>query len=77
MENVAHQEEQKRPHQFQVTVLYNGVPKKFEVRRDELVQQLLDRAGRRSVLSTTPISSGSSRRRGSNSRTTKPSKRQG
>src|SRR5439155_3745777 len=37
-------EEEKHPHQFEVTVLYNGVPKKFEVRRDELVQQLLDQA---------------------------------
>ena len=34
-------EEEKHPHQFEVTVLYNGVPKKFEVRCDELVQRLL------------------------------------
>jgi NAD(P)-dependent dehydrogenase (short-subunit alcohol dehydrogenase family) len=37
-------EEEKHPHQFEVTVLYNGVPKKFDVRRDELVQRLLDQA---------------------------------
>ena len=37
-------EEEKPPHQFEVTVLYNGVPKKFEVRRDELVQRLLEQA---------------------------------
>jgi hypothetical protein len=37
-------EEQKDPHQFEVTVLYNGIPKRFEVRRDELVQRLLDEA---------------------------------
>lgn len=37
-------EEEKRPHQFEVTVLYNGVPKKLEVRRDELVQRLLEKA---------------------------------
>jgi hypothetical protein len=37
-------EEEKHPHQFEVTLLYNGVPKKFEVRRNELVQQLLDQA---------------------------------
>jgi hypothetical protein len=27
-----------------VTVLYNGVPKEFEVRRDELAQRLLEQA---------------------------------
>ena len=32
------------PQQFEVTVLYNGVPKKFEVRRNELVQHLLNQA---------------------------------
>jgi hypothetical protein len=37
-------EEETHPHQFYVTVLYNGVPKKFEVRRNELVQRLLDQA---------------------------------
>jgi hypothetical protein len=37
-------EEEKRPHQFEVTVIYNGVPKNFEVRRDELVQRLLEQA---------------------------------
>ena len=37
-------EEEKHRHQFEVTVIYNGVPKKFEVRRDELVQRLLDQA---------------------------------
>jgi hypothetical protein len=37
-------EEEKHPHQFEVTVIYNGVPKKFEVRRDELVQRLLEQA---------------------------------
>jgi hypothetical protein len=37
-------EEEKHPHQFEVTVIYNGVAKKFEVRRDELVQRLLDQA---------------------------------
>jgi hypothetical protein len=35
---------EEHPHQFEVTVLYNGVPKKFEVRREELVQPLLDQA---------------------------------
>ncbi len=30
--------------QFEVTVLYNGVPKRFEVRRDELVKRLLNQA---------------------------------
>ncbi len=34
-------EEEKHPHQFEVTVLYNGVP---EVRREELVQRLLEQA---------------------------------
>jgi hypothetical protein len=37
-------EEEKHPRQFEVTVLYNGVPKKFEVRREELVQRLLEQA---------------------------------
>jgi hypothetical protein len=37
-------ENEKHPHQFEVTVLYNGVPKKFEVSRDELVQRLLEQA---------------------------------
>ena len=37
-------EAEKQPHQFEVTVLYNGVPKKFEVSRDELVQRLLEQA---------------------------------
>ena len=37
-------EEEKHPHQFEVTVIYNGVPKKFEVRREELVQRLLEQA---------------------------------
>ena len=37
-------EGEKHPHQFEVTVLYNGVPKEFEVRRDELVQRLLEQA---------------------------------
>lgn len=37
-------EEEEHPHQFEVTVFYNGVPKEFEVRRDELVQRLLDQA---------------------------------
>jgi hypothetical protein len=36
--------EEKPPHQFEVTVIYNGVAKTFEVRRDELVQQLLEQA---------------------------------
>ena len=30
--------------QFEVSVIYNGVTKNFEVRRDELVQRLLDQA---------------------------------
>jgi hypothetical protein len=38
------EQDQKHPHQFEVTVLYNGVPKKFEARRDELVQHLLNQA---------------------------------
>jgi hypothetical protein len=37
-------EEEKHRDQFEVTVLYNGVRKKFEVRRDELVQRLLDQS---------------------------------
>jgi hypothetical protein len=37
-------EEERHPHQFEVTVLYNGVPKKFEVRREEPVGRLLDQA---------------------------------
>jgi hypothetical protein len=37
-------EEEKHPHQFLVKVLYNGVPKEFEVRRDELVERLLEQA---------------------------------
>ena len=37
-------EEERHPHHFEVTVIYNGVPKEFEVRRDELVQRLLDQA---------------------------------
>jgi hypothetical protein len=37
-------EEEKHLLQFEVTVIYNGVPKKFEVRRDELVQRLLEQA---------------------------------
>jgi hypothetical protein len=45
MENViersAHQDTDKA---FKVTVLYNGVPKEFEVRREELVQRLLEQA---------------------------------
>jgi hypothetical protein len=35
---------EEHPHQFEVSVIYNGVPKKFEVRRDELVQRLLEQA---------------------------------
>ena len=41
---LAIEEEKHRPHQFKVTVLYNGVRKEFEVRRNELVQRLLDKA---------------------------------
>jgi hypothetical protein len=41
---LAELERDKHRQQFEVTVLYNGVPKKFEVRRDELVRQLLDQA---------------------------------
>ena len=37
-------EQEEHPHQFEVTVLYNGVAKEFEVRRSELVQRLLDQA---------------------------------
>lgn len=37
-------EDEKPPHQFEVTVIYNGVPKKFEVRRDEPVARLLEQA---------------------------------
>src|SRR5437879_3620739 len=43
-ELVEAEREEKHPHQFEVTVLYNGVPKQYEVRRDELVQQLLNQA---------------------------------
>jgi hypothetical protein len=48
MENViegsARQDQHKESHRFEVTVIYNGVPKEFEVRRDELVQRLLEQA---------------------------------
>jgi hypothetical protein len=37
-------EEERHPNQFEVTVIYNGVSKKFEVRRQELVQRLLEQA---------------------------------
>jgi hypothetical protein len=37
-------EQERHPHQFEVVVIYNGVSKKFEVRRDELVQRLLEQA---------------------------------
>ena len=37
-------EQEKHPFQSEVTVLYNGVKKLFEVRRDELVKMLLDEA---------------------------------
>lgn len=37
-------EHDKHPQPFEVTVLYNGVPKKFEVRPNELVQRLLEQA---------------------------------
>jgi hypothetical protein len=37
-------EEEKHRHEFTVEVLYNGVKKPFEVRRDELVNTLLDKA---------------------------------
>jgi hypothetical protein len=37
-------EEEKHRHEFKVEVLYNGVKKSFEVRRDELVNTLLDKA---------------------------------
>jgi hypothetical protein len=43
-DNGQQREEEKHPHQFEVTVIYNGVPKNFEVRRDELVQRLLEQA---------------------------------
>jgi hypothetical protein len=39
-------EEAKEHRPSEVTVIYNGVPKKFEVRVDELVQKLLDEARR-------------------------------
>lgn len=32
------------PHQFEVKVLYNGQPKKFEIRRDEKVATLREQA---------------------------------
>lgn len=35
---------EKPDHPFQVEVIYNGVPKSFEVRPDELVKKLLDQA---------------------------------
>lgn len=48
MENVVkeaiHPDKEKPPHPFEVTVVYNGVSKKFEVRADELVQRLLEQA---------------------------------
>jgi hypothetical protein len=37
-------EQEKRSHEFEVIVLYNGVKKPFEVRRDELVKMLLNEA---------------------------------
>lgn len=47
MENVvegASPETPKPDHAFKVAVIYNGLTKEFEVRADELVQQLLDQA---------------------------------
>jgi hypothetical protein len=37
-------EEDEQRQRFEVTVLYNGIKKPFEVRREELVKSLLDRA---------------------------------
>ncbi len=37
-------EKEKHHHQFKVEVLYNGVKKQFEVRHDELVKTLLNKA---------------------------------
>ena len=37
-------EREKPIHPFKVTVIYNGIPKQFEVRGRELVQQLLEQA---------------------------------
>jgi hypothetical protein len=37
-------EEEKHPEEFEVSVTYNGVKKPFEVRRNELVKTLLDKA---------------------------------
>lgn len=37
-------EKQRPDHSFKVEVIYNGVPKAFEVRNDELVKKLLDQA---------------------------------
>jgi multidrug resistance efflux pump len=37
-------EDAKPPEQFEVTVNYNGVVKRFEIRRNELVKTLLDQA---------------------------------
>jgi len=37
-------EEEKHPSVFQVDILYNGVKKPFEVRREETVKTLLDKA---------------------------------
>ena len=37
-------EREKPNHPFKVTVIYNGIPKQFEVRGRELVQQLLEQA---------------------------------
>jgi hypothetical protein len=35
---------EKHPRQFEVTVIYNGISKEFEVRLAELVQRLLEQA---------------------------------
>jgi hypothetical protein len=45
MENVVEESAQQEADKaFKVTVIYNGVPKEFEVRRNELVQRLLEQA---------------------------------
>jgi hypothetical protein len=43
-QDIAKALEEVEQRQFKVTVIYNGVAKEFEVRRNELVQRLLEQA---------------------------------
>lgn len=44
VEEIKKAEHESERHEFKVTVLYDGVKKKFEVRLDETVKKLLDQA---------------------------------